>query len=264
MARRKTTEEFIVDSKKKFGDIFDYSKTEYKNAWEPVIITCKKHGDFFVTPHQHLRKVDKIHGITGGCPKCFEEKNKNGNGRRLSQKEFIEKAREVHGNKYDLSKSNFVNTRSKVTIICPKHGEFRPIANNFLRGSTCPFCQESKMEEDIAKFLSENNIVFEREKTFPWLKNHINLRIDFYVEKQKIAIECHGKQHFVENEFFTHDDFEKRKENDEIKKRLCEENGIRVLYFSDEKSIILPDNIITNKKILLNNIIKYGKEIDKE
>lgn len=264
MARRKTTEEFILDSKKKFGDIFDYSKTKYKNAWEPVIITCKKHGDFFVTPHDHLKKITKKHGITGGCPKCFEERNKNGNGRRLTQEEFIEKANKVHGDKYDLSKSNFINSRSKVTIICPKHGEFYPIANNFLRGTTCPICQESKMEEEIAQFLSANNIAYEREKTFPWLKNCIKLRIDFYIEKYKVAIECQGRQHFMENEYFTHDAFEKRIENDEIKKQLCEENGIRVLYFSDEKRINLPDSIISDKETLLNNIIDYGEEIDKK
>ena len=118
MAQRCTTEEFIKKSKNKFGDIFDYSKTEYINAYTPVIITCKKHGDFEIIPHHHLGKAYKNHGVTGGCPVCFKEKNKNGNGRRLSEEQFLEKAKKVHGDKYDYSKVKFVNTRSKVTIVC--------------------------------------------------------------------------------------------------------------------------------------------------
>lgn len=264
MGKRKTTEEFILDSKTKFGDIFDYSKTEYKNAWEPVIITCKKHGDFTIIPHRHLRKISKKHGITGGCPKCFEERNKNGNGRRLTKAEFLSKARNVHGDKYDLSKVEFINTREKIIVICPKHGEFYPTANNFLQGSTCPFCKESKMEEDIARLLTEHNINFTREKTFEWLKNHINLRLDFYLPDYNAAIECQGKQHFIENEYFSHDDFKKRLENDDIKKRLCSENGIRILYFSNDTTIDLPDYVIKDKNILIKNILDYGKEIDKK
>ena len=43
---------------------------------------------------------------------------------RLSQKEFIEKAKKIHKNRYSYSKSVYVNYRTHLTIICREHGEF--------------------------------------------------------------------------------------------------------------------------------------------
>ena len=37
---------------------------------------------------------------------------------------FIEKAKKVHGDKYDYSKVQYVNAYTKVGIICTEHGEF--------------------------------------------------------------------------------------------------------------------------------------------
>lgn len=47
---------------------------------------------------------------------------------------FIEKATNVHGDKYDYSKVNYINSTTKVCIICPKHGEFWQSHHNHLRG----------------------------------------------------------------------------------------------------------------------------------
>lgn len=54
---------------------------------------------------------------------------------------FIERARKVHGNKYDYSKTKYINCKIKVCIICPKHGEFwqNPV-NHYRRGDGCPTC----------------------------------------------------------------------------------------------------------------------------
>ena len=62
MGKRKTTEEFILDSKTKFGDIFDYSKTEYKGAKEKITVICKDHGKFSQQAAAHL--------LGQGCPRC--------------------------------------------------------------------------------------------------------------------------------------------------------------------------------------------------
>lgn len=42
----------------------------------------------------------------------------------MTTKEFVEKAQNIHGNKYDYSKVNYINSHTKVCIICPEHGEF--------------------------------------------------------------------------------------------------------------------------------------------
>lgn len=57
-----------------------------------------------------------------GCPKCGKEKSHKSKSSNVNK--FIEKAREIHGNKYDYSKVDYVNNRTKVCIICPEHGKF--------------------------------------------------------------------------------------------------------------------------------------------
>ena len=50
--------------------------------------------------------------------------------RRLTTKEFITRAKEVHDDKYDYSKVVYVNSTTKVIIICPVHGEFPQTPGN--------------------------------------------------------------------------------------------------------------------------------------
>ena len=44
--------------------------------------------------------------------------------KKLTTIDFIIRAKEVHGDKYDYSKVEYVNNKTKVCIICPEHGEF--------------------------------------------------------------------------------------------------------------------------------------------
>lgn len=60
--------------------------------------------------------------------------------KKLTTEEFIKKAREVHGDKYDYSKVEYVNNKTKVIIICPIHGEFPQSPVNHIRGNECPKC----------------------------------------------------------------------------------------------------------------------------
>lgn len=60
--------------------------------------------------------------------------------RQLTTEEFIEKATEIHGDKYDYSKVNYSGTENKVCIICHKHGEFNITPHHHLRGVGCPKC----------------------------------------------------------------------------------------------------------------------------
>lgn len=65
--------------------------------------------------------------------------------KKLTQEEFLKKAHEVHGYKYDYSKVKYVNARTKVCIVCPKHGEFWQTADHHSRGRGCPKCSSSNM-----------------------------------------------------------------------------------------------------------------------
>ena len=129
-----TIEEFIKKAKEIHGDKYNYSKVDYKSNRTKVTIICPDHGEFKQTPSSHL--------VGSGCPKCGII---NGSGKiRNTTSNFIKRSKEIHGDKYDYSKVDYRNTGTKVTIICPTHGEFEQIPNNHLRGQGCPSCGGSK------------------------------------------------------------------------------------------------------------------------
>lgn len=60
--------------------------------------------------------------------------------KKYTNSDFIAKAKAVHGDFYDYSETVYINSISKVTIICPKHGAFEQLAAAHLRGQRCPGC----------------------------------------------------------------------------------------------------------------------------
>ena len=73
-------------------------------------------------------------------------------------KKFIEKAKIIHGNRYDYSKVEYVNNSTKVCIICPEHGEFWQTPNNHNTSrQDCPKCKGrgTNQEEIIKKFTTQ-------------------------------------------------------------------------------------------------------------
>ena len=60
--------------------------------------------------------------------------------KKKTKEEFIEDAIKVHGNKFDYSKVKYINSKTKVCIICPEHGEFWQLPYNHLQGKGCPKC----------------------------------------------------------------------------------------------------------------------------
>ena len=137
---RYKSEEIIEEFKKIHGDKYDYSKVVYKDAHTKVCIICLKHGEFWMTPNLHLRG--------SGCKKCYKEIK--GKDRYSNTEEFIEKARKVHGDKYDYSKVEYKCSNKKVRIICPIHGEYWQTPNSHLMGRSCPKCGgKDKTTEDV-------------------------------------------------------------------------------------------------------------------
>lgn len=66
-------------------------------------------------------------------------------GHKVTNEEFISRAKKVHGDRYDYSEIEMTDMRTNITIICPKHGRFRPLPKQFLAGGNCPCCaRESK------------------------------------------------------------------------------------------------------------------------
>ena len=240
-------EYFIECAKKIHNNKYDYSKVVYQYTHEKVCIICPEHGEFWQTPNHHLRGV--------GCPKCS-------NNKKLTTEEFIEKAKLVHGNKYDYAKVEYINNHTKVLITCPKHGDFSQIPNSHLNGRGCPKCKMSKLERDIMMILNKNHIEY--------IHQYRNLEIlgkqslDFYLPKFNIAIECQGEQHFKPIQYRSEQMMngttkEKRllenKNRDTKKKEKCKQNNIRLLYYlpkKDVKYLNINDEYFVNEEGLLS------------
>ena len=224
---RITQENFQEKAKKVHGDKYDYSKVEYIDSKTKVCIICPEHGEFWQTPKDHLSKR--------GCPKC-------GGNYHYTTEDFIKKAREIHGNKYDYSKVEYKGAHTKVCIICPEHGEFWQSPDNHYRWG-CKKCQESSLEKKMKFFLYENSIVFEEQKCFDWLLYSKSMKLDFYLPDYNAAIECQGEQHFIPYRFKNTDEeirFKIRKNRDRLKQSLCQINGVKLYYYANEK---MPDKL---------------------
>lgn len=71
---------------------------------------------------------------------------------------FIQKAIQVHGNKYDYSKVEYINAKTKIIIICKEHGEFLQRADAHLNGNTCKKCSINKQKLTTEDFIKKAKI----------------------------------------------------------------------------------------------------------
>lgn len=226
--KRKSTDKFIEESNNVHNFKYDYSKTNYVNSQKKVCIICKEHGEFHQTPFKHL--------IGQGCPKCGLKKIWDKRG-RSNKEEFIEKARKVHGERYNYDKleREFRSDRKQI-IICPEHGEFYQTPNKHLSGQGCPICSKGKASKEFRLF----SVIKEHYANEEIISNYINNDIlsnnksyDIYFPKYKIAIEYQGKQHFMPVSIFGgYENFVKTVERDTKKFEESRKNGIKLLYFT--------------------------------
>jgi ssDNA-binding Zn-finger/Zn-ribbon topoisomerase 1 len=110
---------------------YDYSKSIYRRSKEKLIIGCPIHGEFYLKPNALF---------TGhGCPKCGI--SRLGDGVRLTQEEFVDRATIVHRGLYNYSISKYIIMTVKIEILCKKHGSFWQLPHNHLCGAGCPQCK---------------------------------------------------------------------------------------------------------------------------
>ena len=73
---------------------------------------------------------------------------------KFTTKYFIERAREIHGNKYDYSLTEYKKSNEKVCIVCLKHGKFNQTPHNHLKGQGCPLCTNN-IKSNTKKFIEK-------------------------------------------------------------------------------------------------------------
>lgn len=199
--------------------------------------TCGE--EFDVRPHNFLSGTR--------CPKC------NGGVRKKTTNYYKKELFDLVGKEYaflDLYKGN----KKKHKYMHTQCGEtFFTTPDSFRQQNVrCPVCRRNSLgEEKIKKFLTENNILFQQQKTFENLKHKRLLRFDFYLPALNICIEYDGRQHFEPVDVFGgKEEFELTKIRDLLKEEFCKKAKIkliRISYKEKEYEKILKHHILAGE-----------------
>lgn len=171
-----TANEFIDKARSIHGEKYDYSLVDYKKSSNKVVVICRTHGEFLVTPNSHLSRKT-------GCPKCA--------GKNKSTTDFVSESISMHGDKYGYQKTQYSHIKNKVTITCKTHGDFEQSAEAHLLGHGCKKCwnesQTSSGEEEVADFVSSLGLNAIRNDRVT-----IGQEIDILINDVNIGIEFNG------------------------------------------------------------------------
>jgi len=199
---------------------YDYTKVVYSTKDDYATIICPKHGEFEQTLGSHK--------MGHGCAKC--EFENNGDRNRKSLETFVAESREIHGEKYDYSKVEYINGHTNVTIICMEHGEFPMTPSSHIHhGSGCPSCSKFK-SENLCRSILQELTGYQFIKIRPSFLQ--GLELDGYCEELKIAFEYQGEQHYYYNPHFHRNgirDLISQNLRDKIKKNICDKTRIRLI-----------------------------------
>ena len=166
--KKLTTDSFIEKAIKIHGNKYDYSKVEYIKSKLKIIIICEEHGEFEQTPSHHL--------LGKSCKFC--------SGWKSNSQIFIQKSIILHNDKYDYSKVEYINSETKVKIICKEHGVFKQEPNSHLKGYGCAKCiyNKSNTTDFIEKSIKIHNDKYDYSKV-----EYVNA-----LTKVKIICKQHG------------------------------------------------------------------------
>lgn len=126
--RRTTQEEFLSRAKELHSGKYSYEYAVYRTVHKNVTITCPAHGEFEQRPSVHLKG--------GGCPICA--------GRGLTDDQWISRAKETHGERYDYSETSYAGAQKKSRFICRDHGPFWQRMIEHIGGQGCPACPQKR------------------------------------------------------------------------------------------------------------------------
>ncbi len=148
----KSWEDFVATASRIHNNKFEYPKCRdnWKGLYASQVICCPIHGDFDQVPYMHLRGH--------GCKKCFTDVNKY-------KQDFILKASIIHNSKYDYSNIDYINSQTKISILCPTHGNFLQVPRNHLNGQGCNQCANDKSKNTLQvcldRFKKAHNDVYD-------------------------------------------------------------------------------------------------------
>lgn len=212
---KKSNDEILKELHLIHGNKYEYPNFNYTDNKQKIKIYCKEHKhDFTINYKSHHSGV--------GCKKCKIEK-------------YIPLFKQIHGEKYDYTLSEYNGANRNITIVCPIHGNFEQNPFYHLDGCGCQKCGifTSSGEQHIEQYLKTNHINYISQHRFIDCKFKNTLPFDFFIPSLNIAIEFDGEQHSQIVEFFGGEqEFIKQKKKDKIKDDYCEINKIKLIRIS--------------------------------
>ena len=227
--RRTPAEDVIAQANARHDGRYSYARAVYVNNSTKFTVTCASHGDFDITPNNHVSGKK-------GCPKCGALRRGHrsdvvSSSRKTADTklakfaaQFEAAARAVHGDLYDYSAAVYNGQQVKATIICDKHGPFDQTPEHHTkRAHGCPECSHhrSKGEAAIAKFMSIFGPLRERDRTVISPKE-----LDIYTPWANLAVEYCGEYWHAAS---SAEEERKDRTRHIDKQRACEAAGIRLL-----------------------------------
>jgi len=224
-------DEVIKQAKLIHGNIYDYSKVEYKKSLSKVEIICQQHGSFFISMSNHISGKQR-------CPICSNISRGEILHKKLtkSAEYYLQKCVDKYGDKYEYDFSNYYNRKSYIKIKCKKHGWFTQQLCEHLRGSECPYCFKTKSKKEVA-WLDSLNISFENRNKTLFLKDNSHIIVDGYDPSLNTVYEFYGDfwhgnlNVFKENEInkVTKTTFKQLYDKTLKREAIIKENGFKLV-----------------------------------
>ncbi len=181
----RTTADFINISNSIHDNKYDYSETIYINNSTKVKIICKIHGVFEKSPNKHISAKQ-------GCPSCSKS---------LLSRKFVKpldifttQANNIHNNMYDYSETVYMNSKTKVKILCKTHGEFYQTPTSHLNGSGCYHC--GCMSTKLSLLSNTTNFVTKSKEIHGSKYTYDN--VEYINSQTKVQIYCNLHGHFLQ------------------------------------------------------------------
>jgi Zn finger protein HypA/HybF involved in hydrogenase expression len=190
-----TTDEFISKAKSIHGTTYDYTNTKYSSALRPILVECKFHGPFSITPNKHI-------SARQGCPTCAFNT-------LLTNEQFDTKLKKAQ--RGIVRVGNYCGSHVPITVKCEYclySWKAKPTKLHGKRATGCPKCRskfgtpttvngitfrsilESACYTVVQEACKNNGLSFEHQKRYP--QSTTNHTCDFYIPEVQLWIEVSG------------------------------------------------------------------------
>lgn len=100
--------------------------------------------------------------LGSGCAKCGNERSLLQRYSEYTTEYFIERAKQTHKDKYSYDFAEYVNTETKVKIICDVHGVFEQRPSCHVKGKGCAQCTYDKTTYNMVDRYTEDEELGQR------------------------------------------------------------------------------------------------------